>query len=287
MSNSNKVWFITGTSTGFGRHLAEEVIARGERVVATARDPRTLDALVARAPDRVLSLRLDVTNGDEIRSAVEASLARFGVLDVVVNNAGYTLAGAVEETSDAELRQAFEPMFFGALAVTRAVLPHLRARGAGTIVQITSSAGLITGPGFGAYSAVKHALEAMSEALASEVAPLGIRVLIVEPGMFRTNLLGASYRAMPPMVAYEKTLGSLYAYIESQKGAQAGDPAKAAKAIADAVDTEAPTLRLPLGADAIQSIRGKLAQVGADVDRNEPVALTTAFDDVPPALPPQ
>jgi len=278
MSTSSTVWLITGTSTGLGRSLALEAIARGHRVVATARDPRTLEALGALAPERVLSLRLDVTKDAEIQAAVSAALERFGALDVVVNNAGYSLAGAVEETGDAELRRAFEPMFFGALAVTRAVLPHLRERGKGTIVQITSAAGLATGAGFGAYSAVKHALEAMSEALAGEVAPLGIKVLIVEPGMFRTNLLGEGYRPMPVIAAYEAVMGPMREYTASQNGAQAGDPAKAAKAIVDAVLAGSPTLRLPLGADAVQMIRGKLAQVGADIDRNEQVAFATAFD---------
>lgn len=277
MNTQGKVWFITGTSSGFGRCIVEEVVARGGQVVATARDPRTLAELVARAPDRMLALGLDVTRYDQIDRALAAALERFGAIDVLVNNAGYTLAGAVEETSDAELRAAFEPMFFGALALTRATLPHLRARGSGTIVQISSSAGLTTGPGFGPYSAAKHALEAVSEALAGEVAPLGLRVLIVEPGMFRTSLLGAGYRAMPEMPAYAASVGGLRAYVEAQRGAQIGDPVRAARAIVDAVEAGSPTLRLPLGADAVQQIRGKLAQLAADVDRNEQVAVATAF----------
>lgn len=275
--NDTKVWFVTGTSSGFGHCIATELIERGHRVVATARDPRTLEGLVALAPDRVLALRLDVTRPADIEAALAATFERFGSLDVLVNNAGYTLSGAVEETSDAELRAVFEPMFFGALALTRAVLPHLRARGTGTIVQITSAAGLSTGPGFGAYSAVKYALEAASEALAGEVAPLGLKVLLVEPGMFRTSLLGAGYRAMPAMPAYEASVGPLRAYTETQRGAQAGDPKKAAKAIVDAVAAGVPTLRLPLGEDALQMIRGSLARVVADLDQNEAVARSTAF----------
>lgn len=278
MSNSPSVWFITGTSTGFGRSLAIEAIGRGQRVVATARDPRTLDALVALAPDRVLALRLDVTQEAEIQAALAATLARFGQVDVVVNNAGYTLSGTVEETTDAELRSLFEPMFFGALALTRAVLPHLRERGTGTLVQLTSAAGLVGGAGYGAYSAVKHALEAMSEALAPEVEPFGIKVLIVEPGMFRTNLLGAGYRAMPAHPAYEALMAPMREWLKEQAGAQAGDPAKAAKAIVDVVLAGTPTLRLPLGADAVEQIRAKLERVAQDLTHHEAVARATAFD---------
>lgn len=277
MSTRSKVWFVTGTSSGFGRSLVEEVLARGERVVATARDPRALEDLVARAPDRVLAVPLDVTKPPEIESAVTAGLAHFGAIDVLVNNAGFSVVGAVEETSDADLRATLEPMFFGAVALTRALLPHMRAQRAGTIVQMTSVGGLITAPGFGAYCAAKHALEAVSECLAAEVAPFGVRVLIVEPGAFRTRLFGAAFRTMPALPAYAATVGPTRAYAASADGAQGGDPAKAAKAIVDAVAAGAPTLRLPLGADAVTSIREKLARVAADVNLTEGVARATSF----------
>ena len=277
MNTPSKVWFVTGTSSGFGRSLAEELIARGERVVATARDPRTVSDLLALAPERVLALRLDVTKGDEIRSAVKAAAERFGAIDVLVNNAGYSIVGAVEETSEAELRAAFEPMFFGAVAMTQAVLPGMRERRSGTIVQITSVGGVVTAPGFGPYCAVKHALEALSEALAGEVAPFGMRVLIVEPGAFRTRLFGGSFRSMPALDAYKESVGPTRAFAEQSEGKQPGDPAKAARAIIDAVNAGAPNLRLPLGADAVQNIRAKLAQVTADVDQTESVASATAF----------
>jgi len=277
MNSSGKVWFITGTSSGFGRCIAEEVIARGGRVVATARNPHTLDDLVARAPERLQALPLDVTKGADIERAVAAALARFGTIDVVVNNAGYSVVGAVEETSEAELRATFEPMFFGAVALTRAVLPHFREQRKGTIVQITSVGGFITAPGFGPYCAAKHALEAISEALAAEVAPYGIRVLIVEPGAFRTALFGGSFRSMPATPAYQATVGPTRGYAERSAGKQPGDPAKAAQAIWTAVEAGAPTLRLPLGADAVDGIRQKLAQVTADVDRTQAAARATAF----------
>jgi NAD(P)-dependent dehydrogenase (short-subunit alcohol dehydrogenase family) len=277
MNKQSKIWFVTGTSTGFGRALAEDLVARGERVVATARDPRTLSDLVALAPERVLALRLDVTKADEIQSAVKAATEHFGAIDVLVNNAGYGIVGAVEETSEAELRAAFEPMFFGAVAMTQAVLPAMRERRSGTIVQVTSVGGFVTAPGFGPYCAVKHALEALSEALAAEVAPFGIHVLIVEPGAFRTRLFGSSFRTMPVIEAYKESVGATRAYAEQSEGKQPGDPAKAARAIIDTVNAGAPNLRLPLGADAVQNMRAKLAQVTADVDQTESVANATAF----------
>jgi NAD(P)-dependent dehydrogenase (short-subunit alcohol dehydrogenase family) len=277
MHTRNKVWFVTGASSGFGRCIVEEAIARGERVVATARDPRTLIELVTRAPERVQALRLDVTKPAAIQSAVQAALQHFGAVDVLVNNAGFSVVGAVEETSEEELRRTLEPMFFGAVALTRALLPHMRERRSGTIVQITSVGGLITAPGFGAYCAAKHALEALSESLAAEIAPFGLRVLIVEPGAFRTALFGSAFRTMPAMAAYASTVGPTRAFAANSDGSQAGDPAKAARAIADAVAAGSPRLRLPLGADAVQNIRNKLAQVASDVDQAERVAVATTF----------
>jgi NAD(P)-dependent dehydrogenase (short-subunit alcohol dehydrogenase family) len=225
----------------------------------------------------VHAVRLDVTQPAEIERAVGSAIERFGAIDVLVNNAGHGVVGAVEETSDAELRAVLEPMFFGAVAMTRAVLPHMRERRTGTIVQITSMGGLVTFPGFGPYCAAKHALEAISESLAAEVAGFGIRVLIVEPGAFRTSLFGAAFRTMPEIAAYAPTVGPTRAYAASTDRADPGDPAKAARAIYDAVAAGAPSLRLPLGADAVASIRTKLAQVAADVDRTEPVAVATSF----------
>jgi NAD(P)-dependent dehydrogenase (short-subunit alcohol dehydrogenase family) len=277
MSTQGRVWFVTGTSSGFGHSIVEEAIGRGDSVVATARSPRALDDLVARAPDRVHAVGLDVTKPADIQSAVAAALQRFGAVDVLVNNAGYSMVGAVEETSDAELRSAMETMFFGAVALTRAFLPHMRQRRSGTIVQLTSVGGLVTMPGFGAYCAAKHALEAISESLAAEVAPFGVRVLIVEPGAFRTRLFGSAFRAMPAMDAYASTVGPTRALAAQSAGSQPGDPAKAARAIADAVAAGAPSLRLPLGADAVEAIRQKLALVTAEVNRTEAVAVRTSF----------
>ncbi|RKI58001.1 SDR family NAD(P)-dependent oxidoreductase [Corallococcus sp. AB049A] len=274
---SDKVWFVTGSSSGFGRSIVEEVIERGERVVATARDPGTLEDLVARAPDRVLAVRLDVTKPEQVRESVTAALKRFGAIDVLVNNAGYSVLGAVEETSDAELRAVFEPLFFGAVEMTRAVLPHLRERRTGIIVQVSSLTGLVGYPGAGAYSAAKHALEGISEALAKEVAPFGVKVLLVEPGMFRTKLLDTGFRSMPELPAYAESMGPTRAWVAQSAGTQPGDPVKAAKAIVDAVAAGAPTLRLFLGPDAPAPIREKLTQVTEDLNRTERIALSTGF----------
>lgn len=277
MSNPSKVWFITGTSTGFGRTLAEAAIARGERVVATARSPKAIEDLVALAPERVLALPLDVTKPEQIERAIAAASERFGAIDVLVNNAGFSIVGALEETSEANLRDTMETMFFGAVATTRAVLPQMRARKSGTIVQITSVGGLTTAPGFGAYCAAKSALEALSEALAAEVAPHGIRVLIVEPGAFRTELFAGGFRTMPATPEYQTSVGPTRQYVLDSAGKQAGDPAKAAQAILNVVNAGAPQLRLPLGADAVDGIRHKLAQVGADVTATEAIARATDF----------
>ena len=278
MDGKKKVWFITGCSTGFGRALAEEVLTRGECVVATARDPQAVEDLASRAPLRVLSARLDVTRAGDIEAAVSAALERFGAIDVLVNNAGYSVLGAVEETTEAELRAAFETMFFGAVALTREVLPTMRDQRRGTIVQLASVGGFTTAPGFGAYCAVKHGLEGLSECLAAEVAPLGIRVLIVEPGAFRTSLFGSAFRMLPAMSVYSPTVGPTREYVESNAGKQPGDPAKAAHAIFEAVGAGAPTLRLPLGEDAVSLIRAKLEAMTTELDQTETVAKATSFD---------
>jgi len=274
-AKESKVWFITGASSGFGRELVDEVLRRGERVVAAVRAAESLRELDGR-PD-VMVVKLDVTKPGDIDAGVRAALARFGAIDVLVNNAGFSIVGAVEETSDGALRDTMETMFFGPVALTRAVLPLMRERRSGTIVQITSMGGLTTAPGFGAYCAAKHGLEGLSECMAQELAPFGVRVLIVEPGAFRTSLFGARFRRMDPIDAYATTVGPTRAYAAQNDGAQQGDPAKAAAAIADAVSSSRSPLRLPLGADAVDGIREKLARVLADIDATETVARGTSF----------
>ena len=275
LQRPSKVWFITGASSGFGRELVNEALRRGDRVVAAVRSPESMSDLANR--EDVLVVRLDITKSGDIDAGIEAALAQFGTIDVVVNNAGFSIVGAVEETNDAALRETLETMFFGPVTLTRAVLPLMRQRRTGTIVQITSMGGLTTAPGFGAYCAAKHGLEGLSECLAQELASFGVRVLIVEPGAFRTGLFGGRFRRMPPIDAYACTVGQTRAYADQNDGLQPGDPAKAASAIADAVDAPSPPLRLPLGADAVGGIRQKIARVLADVDATEAIALATAF----------
>ncbi len=277
MSDAHKVWFVTGASSGFGREIVEAALQRGDRVVAAVRKPDALADLATR--DDVLVVKLDVTEPAEIDAAVRAATEQFGRIDVLVNNAGFSILGAVEETSEADLRDTMETMFFGAVALTRAVLPGMRERRSGTVVQITSMGGLTTAPGFGAYCAAKHALEGLSECMSKELAPLGVKVLIVEPGAFRTALFGSRFRHLPALDAYAPTVGAMRAWVVENDGAQPGDPKKAARAIVDMVSTPAGAsmpLRLPLGADAVGGIREKLAAIGADVDLTEKVAVDTA-----------
>ena len=281
MSDHSQVWFITGASSGFGQAFAMHALDRGFAVVATARDSARLDALVRQAPSRVLALPLDVTRPEQVQPAIEAALARFGRIDVLVNNAGYGIVGAVEETSTEELRAVMETMFFGAVAVTRAALPALRAQGQGAIVNISSMGGQMSVAGFGAYSAAKFALEGLSEALAQELAPFGIKVLIVEPGAFRTDFAGGALRHMPELPAYRAIVGPTHDFARGMHATQDGDPRKAAAAIEAALAASDTPLRLQLGADAISAVRahaetllaalGRWEARGADV-RCEPTA---------------
>lgn len=276
MNESPKVWFVTGASSGFGREIVDEALSRGDRVVAAVRNPDAVADLEKH--EAALVVRLDVTKPTQIDAALRSAMARFGRIDVLVNNAGFSILGAVEETSEGDLRATMETMFFGAALVTRAVLPGMRERRAGTIVQITSVGGLTTAPGFGAYCAAKHALEGLSECMAKELEPHGVRVLIVEPGAFRTALFGSRFRHLPALEAYRGTVGALREWVTASDGQQPGDPRKAARAIVDVVAADGRiALRLPLGADAVANIREKLAFIAADVDRAEAIANATAL----------
>ncbi|HUP91240.1 MAG TPA: oxidoreductase [Solimonas sp.] len=277
-TQAERVWLITGCSKGLGRTLAAEVLARGDRVVATARNASSLAALAAEAPARVLALALDVTDQARVGEVVQQATERFGRIDVLVNNAGYGLAGAVEEVSDAEARAQMETNFFGALACTRAVLPGMRARKSGHILQISSIAGFAATPGLGIYNASKFALEGFSEALAQEVAPLGIRVTIVEPGPFRTDWAGPSLiAARTELPDYAATAGRTRGYLRQVSGQQAGDPQRAARAMIQVVESAEPPLRLPLGAIALGRVRGKLAAVATEVEAWQAVGLGADF----------
>lgn len=270
----SKTWLITGTSSGFGRALAEQVIARGDRLVATARRPETLADLVERAPDRVTALRLDVTDP----ASAEAAIAAAGAVDVLVNNAGNGSVGAVEELTLPELRDVMEVMFFGAVHLTKLVVPAMRERGSGAIVQISSMGGQVSPAGFGAYCSAKFALEAISESLSAELEPFGVKVLIVEPGAFRTEFGGARLRSSRRIAAYDSTAGQNRDYIENVDGDQPGDPAKAAAAIIRAVDADDAPLRLALGEDAVTAIAAKHEQLTRDLEAWREASLATAFD---------
>ncbi|WP_169987746.1 oxidoreductase [Microbispora sp. H10836] len=266
---TGRVWLITGCSAGFGRELAEAALAAGDRVMATARRPETLAALAEPGGDRVRASRLDVTDVASVDAAVAGTLSAFGRIDVVVNNAGHGSVGAVEELSMSDLRALMEVMFFGAVTVTKAVLPHLRCQGSGTVVQMSSMGGQLSMPGFGAYCAAKFALEGLSEALAAEVAPFGVRVLIVEPGAFRTEFGGHRMHRSKPIDAYRASAGVTRAFVDGMDGTQPGDPAKAARAILGVLDEAEPPLRLALGDDAVDALRAHHEMLRADLDRWE------------------
>lgn len=273
-------WLITGVSSGFGRELARAALARGDVVAGTVRQPAQADYFEELAPGRAHAVVLDVTHGADIEPTVRRTLDRIGHVDVLVNNAGYGLFGAVEEVSDAEARAVMETNFFGPLAITRALLPHLRERRGGHIFNVSSVAGVIGFPGGGLYSASKFALEGLTEALSAELAAFGIRVTLVEPGGFRTSFSGGSLRMAASVIdgyvdtPAAKTRNSMNRYA----GHEPGDPAKAALAILAALDAPQPPLRLVLGADAVGMVRRAFGAVLAQVDEWEPVSIATALD---------
>ena len=272
-----RVWFITGCSTGLGRALARAVLIHGDRLMATARDTSALADLVALAPRRARAVRLDVTDAESIHAAVAEADRAFGRIDVLVNNAGYGLEGAFEELADTDLRHQFETNLFGTLAVTRAVLPVLRRQRSGHIIQMSSINGVLPIPGGSAYTGTKFALDGMSEALAAEVAHLGIRVTIVEPGAFRTDFSGRSLRWSRQMPDYAEFMGPGLEEFESVRGKEPGDPCRAAEAIVAAVNLDDPPLRLPLGTDAFQEIRDYLQTRLSELDSLEPIGADTDF----------
>jgi NAD(P)-dependent dehydrogenase (short-subunit alcohol dehydrogenase family) len=275
----SRVWLITGASSGFGQAVAEAALETGDTVVATARRSAAVDSLVSAHPQRALGMALDVTDTNGISEVVSDVLRQVGHIDILVNNAGHTQVGAAEETTDRELRDLMDVHFFGPAALTRAVLPQMRRQGSGSIVQMSSIGGQLSFAGFSAYSATKCALEGYSEALAEEVRPLGIKVLIVEPGSFRTNLFGSRRHESATMPVYEDTVGPTRAMISSTAGKQPGDPARAAAAILAALEAETPPLRLALGNDAVDAIATHLDSVRRDLQTWESVSRQTDFDD--------
>lgn len=278
MATESPVWFITGCSTGFGRELARAVLRHGHRVVATARNPTTLEEF--RTDPNALTAGLDVTVPAQIAAAVHQAEARFGRIDVVVNNAGYGYLAAVEEGEDDEVRAMFETNLFGLINVTKAVLPGMRARRSGHVVNISSMGGRVGFPGIGYYNATKFAVEGLSEALAKETAPLGIKVTIVEPGPFRTDWAGRSLRTPKAAIAdYAVTAGERRAAIRAYSGTQPGDPARAAEAIIRAVDTARPPLRLVLGRPAYDMVAAMLREQGDELAWWKDLSLGADFPE--------
>jgi NAD(P)-dependent dehydrogenase (short-subunit alcohol dehydrogenase family) len=277
-SDSSPVWFITGCSTGFGRELARLVLDRGWRAVVTARDSSRVQDLTTGHEDRALPLSLDVTDAGQVAASVKAAEERFGAIDVLVNNAGYGYQAPIEEGDDAEIRAMFEANVFGLAAMIRAVLPGMRARRRGHIVNISSVAGFVGFPGSGYYAATKHAVEGLSDSLAREVEPLGIKVLCVEPGPFRTDWAGRSLKQTPSRIAdYADTVASRMQATSDISGKQPGDPVRACAAMIKAVEAPNPPRHLVLGAFGVEAVRGKLAGVIEEIDAWKETSLGADF----------
>jgi len=277
---AGKVWFVTGSSRGLGRAIVQAALQAGDRVVATARRPGQLAGLAAGHGQSILVLPLDVTQDDMAASAAEAAVARFGRIDVLVNNAGYGLVGAVEEASDTEIAGVHETNVFGLLRVTRAVLPHFRERRSGHVVNLSSIGGLVGLPGFGIYNATKFAVEGLSEAMANEVAPLGIRVTVVEPGPFRTDFLGGSLATARRRLAdYDSTSGQTRASAKQRHGNQPGDPVRCAEAIIKVATSENPPRHLLLGRFAYERATAKLEDLRKEIGAWREVTLGADYEN--------
>ncbi|OWY66776.1 short-chain dehydrogenase/reductase [cyanobacterium TDX16] len=276
---NSRVWLITGSSSGFGRAIAQAVLDRGEKVVVTARNPQHVEDIQTKYPDRALAVQLDVTQPAQVKAAVETAIAKFGRIDVLVNNAGYGTMGALEELSDEATRRQFETNVFGALNMMRAVLPSMRQHRSGYILNLSSVGGFVSFPGAGIYCATKFALEALSEALTKEVESLGIKIIIVEPGAFRTDFNGRSLVLADTQIAdYEPVISGFRQWLQDMDGKQPGDPVKAAEAMIQAVNSDNPPLRLALGADAVGAIETKLESVKAEMEAWKDVAVNTAYE---------
>ncbi|TWB46408.1 short-subunit dehydrogenase [Rhizobium sp. ERR 922] len=279
MISKEAVWLITGSSRGLGRAIAEKVLAAGYRAVLTARNTDQLQDLAAKHGTAVLLTPLDVTKQDQIDAAYKAAIARFGRVDVLVNNAGYGYLGAIEEGEDAEMRAVFETDLFAPVNLIKAVLPGMRERRHGHIVNVSSIGGHVTYPGVGYYHMVKFGLEAMSDTLAKEVAGLGIGVTVVAPGAFRTDFRGPDSMKFSQIIIddYKDTAGKSRQGTAAGHRKQVGDPARGAEAIIKAVEAEHPPVHLLIGGDALDQLRRKLDEIRAETDAWEEVTRSTDF----------
>lgn len=280
-SSNKKIWLITGTSSGFGRELVEQVTATGDFVVGTLRNDAQIEAYNTEFKGKAKFVRMDVTKSDQVQAGVEQVVAEYGRIDVLVNNAGFGMMGAVEELSMAEIRTQMETNLFGLIDVTQRVLPVMRQQGSGTVVMLSSVAGLQAGAGFGIYNTSKFAVEGLSEALHHEITPLGLRVLLVEPGPYRTKFAAGSSmkRAMRKIDAYAETAHQSINWLETIDGKQDGDPVKAVQLIIKQVNNPAAPLRLVLGARAIERARGKMEWLEADIKATEAESLATDYPE--------
>ena len=275
--DAERVWLITGSGSGLGRNLAEAALQAGDRVVATARDPKDLSDLADRNPDRVLAQELDVTDLVEVEASVAAAIDRFGRIDVLVNNAGFGLFGPLEELTDQELRREFDTNVFGAVNMIRAVLPWMRSKRSGHLVQISSLEGVAPAvAGEAAYAGTKFAIEGICETLSKEIGHLGIGVTIVEPGPIRTGFAAGAVAKEPTNPDYDESVGEALAWFADLAGKQPNDPRRVAEAIVEAVCSPEPPLRLALGQEAVQAIREKLEGQAADLDNWERLATSTS-----------
>jgi len=271
-----RVWFITGASRGFGALIAAEALASGDAVVATARNPADVTAKLGEHP-RLLAAKLDITQESQAREAVEAAVQRFGRIDVLVNNAGFGLLGAVEEASAQDVERVFRTNVFGLLTVTRAVLPRMRQQRSGHILNFSSIGGYASAPGWGVYCATKFAVEGLSEAMAGELAPLGVHVTIVEPGYFRTDFLDGQSLAVSRerITDYDGTSGAIRQHAQAMNHSQPGNPAKLARAIVTLVNAPQPPLRLALGSDTLERIAEKNREVNRELEAWRALSLST------------
>lgn len=277
-ANTSPVWFITGCSTGFGKELAKLIIARGWRVVATARDKTRLGEIVGGFEDTALALDLDVTDPQQVTAAVKAAEERFGRIDVLVNNAGYGYQATIEEGVEAEIRAQFDANVFGLFAMTRAVLPGMRKQRRGHVINITSVAGMVGFPGSGYYAASKHAVEGFSDALAAEGKPIGIKVTCVEPGPFRTDWAGRSLKQTPNLIAeYAETAGVRLKNTAGASGKQPGDPVRAGEAMIKITEMETPPRHLVLGAFGVGAVSKALGESLAEIERWRELGISTDF----------
>ena len=277
---ASRVWFITGCSSGFGLLLAHELLRRGDRVIATARDASKLDDLLTLYPDTARTFMLDVTKPAEIESVARLALTAFGHVDVLVNNAGYGVNGAIEEVAEDEFEPMFQTNIYGLIRTTRAFLPHFRERRTGHIFNLSSIGGLIGGAGWGFYNTTKFAVEGFSEALTGEMKPLGVHVTVIEPGPFRTDFLGRSGKlAANELPEYAQTAGKAREYLRTQAGKQPGDPQKAVEAIIAVADSPEPPLHLILGKIALTRFRDKLALWQREIAAWEPVTIDADFPE--------